>query len=95
MEVSGTEDALSVDVNARLLGTGPKALSGIEFLKTRFNQQVFEVRITPPSSLPAKVKADGGRAGVMDCWGGWGGGAVKQHWGGEEGAGLGTRLSQE
>ncbi len=39
----------SGDVNGDLssgLGGGPKALSGIEFLQTSFNQQVFKVRIT-------------------------------------------------
>ncbi len=52
--VSQAEDTVSVDVNARPLGSGPKALSGIEFHKTSFNQQVFKVRITlsHPACLP-------------------------------------------
>lgn len=47
--VSPTEDTVSVDANASQLGSRPKALSGIEFHQTSFNQQVFKVRITPPS----------------------------------------------
>jgi len=49
--VSRAEDTVSVDVNARPLGSGPKALSGIEFHKTSFNQQDFKVRITLSLSL--------------------------------------------
>lgn len=52
-----SEDMLSADVNgdpSSGLGGRPKALSGIEFLQTSFNQQVFKVRITlsPPACLP-------------------------------------------
>lgn len=46
--VSLTEDTVSVDANASQLGSRPKALSGIEFHQTSFNQQVFKVRITLP-----------------------------------------------
>lgn len=51
--VSLTEDAVSVDANASQLGSRPKALSGIEFHQTSFNQQVFKVRITLPLLQPA------------------------------------------
>lgn len=51
--VSLTEDTVSVDANASQLGSRPKALSGIEFHQTSFNQQVFKVRITLPLLQPA------------------------------------------
>lgn len=51
--VSLTEDMVSVDANASQLGSQPKALSGIEFHQTSFNQQVFKVRITLPLLQPA------------------------------------------
>lgn len=51
--VSLTEDTVSVDANASQLGSQPKALSGIEFHQTSFNQQVFKVRITLPLLQPA------------------------------------------
>lgn len=47
-----TEDTVSVDANASQLGSQPKALSGIEFHQTSFNQQVFKVRITLPLLQP-------------------------------------------
>lgn len=50
--VSLTEDTVSVDANASQLGSQPKALSGIEFHQTSFNQQVFKVRITLPLLQP-------------------------------------------
>lgn len=52
LPVGLTEDTVSVDANASQLGSQPKALSGIEFHQTSFNQQVFKVRITLPLLQP-------------------------------------------
>lgn len=71
--VSLTEDIVSVDANASQLGSRPKALSGIEFHQTSFNQQVLRLELLSlSSSLLAKVKTD--------TDGGWAGSANGMEW---------------
>lgn len=64
LPVSLTEDTVSVDANASQLGSQPKALSGIEFHQTSFNQQVFKVRITLPLLQPCWPRLKQTQAGA-------------------------------
>lgn len=64
---------MSVDANTSQLGLQPKALSGIEFHQTSFNQQVFKVRITLRLLQPSGQGYSGhgqelGPANGMEGW---------------------------